>query len=174
MSPAGVVAGGVRFWPTGQPPHTQGCYPRRSEVLAATPQQSCGLDSSGTGPGRGLGLAPPHRGPAPLSTCDLVSSVPAWATGSAAGALSLEGANKGLLIGKTFPTPGIGVQRSLFKTSCWGCIIIYPRLPTYHLRLLDQQMLTRFPPLPNKCRFGLFINPRGFSQIQVKREASKH
>lgn len=126
--------------------------PGRSEVLAAT-QQRGGLDSSRSGPGRGLSLAPPRRGPAPPSTCDLVSSVPAGATGGAAGALSLEGATKGLLIGKTFPTPGIGVQRRLFKTSGWGCVIIYPRLRTYHLPLLDQQMFTRFPPQANKCGF---------------------
>lgn len=40
-------------------------FPRKPEVLGAAPQWSWGLGSSPAGPGRGLGLAPPPRGPIP-------------------------------------------------------------------------------------------------------------
>lgn len=178
VSSSGAVAERVTLRPPsqGHPTSRWSGLPEDTRTLPAAWQRSCRRGSNFGGPGRGLVLAPPQRGPAGSPPVTWIPQCQEGAEGSAAGVLSLERANKGFLTGKT-PNPGIGAQSSLFKASGRHRVIIYPRLSTHTcLSHLDLQMFTLFPPKPNA---GLFINPRGFGrlsmrQIRVEKEASKH
>lgn len=146
---------------SGLPEDTRNLSGRLREEVPAQQDYSLG------GPRRGLALAPPERGSVRSPPETWIPQCQAGADGSAVGALSLYGANKVFSLGKLLQVLGSVHKTVSFKASSRGCVIIYPRLSTPTcLSLLDRQMFTLFPP---KSNAGLFINPRGFNRLSVRK-----